>query len=1016
MRIVIDYQGAQSGGSRNRGIGRYTSALTRSLIKLSEGDEIILLLNGAFADTVAPIREEYAGLLPQENIIVWHPLEPIGHIQRENDDRRKASELLREALIATLSPDALLITSHFEGSGDNGATTIGLLPRNYVTGIILYDLIPYIYRSIYLSAPVVERWYEERIGNLTRADLLLAISESSRQEAIDMLGFADRNAVNISTAADSHFRPLHLDGKDRADLLARYGITKPFVMYTGGIDHRKNIEGLIAAFAKLPKNVRRSHQLAVVCSIRNEDGPRLQELARSAGIEEGGLVLTGFVPEQDLVALYSICKLFVFPSWHEGFGLPALEAMHCGAPVIAGNRSSLPEVIGSEEALFDPRSEKSIREKMLEGLSDEAFRKRLVENGARRAAMFSWERVGKRALQAIRTAVAERKEPAEVEISGRRRPKMAMVTPLPPAHSGIADYAATLIRGLIRFYEIDVVLASGKTTDDPFILANCNILTDEEFHRAHQNYDRVVYHFGNSDHHNYIVDLLKEIPGIVVLHDFFVSDLSSWREHLGGVHGNWGYDLHESHGLGALIARHTNPDLFSVINTYPCSHSITRNAISVLCHSDEAKSLQIEWNGEEAARDWHVVPMVRHKPRLESRRQSREKLGLGADEFVVCAFGILGRSKLNHLLIEAWLGSRLARNRKCRLVFVGGFGPQDYHDELRAMVPAMSGAAQVNFTGWVEAEDYWRYLASADVAVQLRGLSHGETSAATLDAMMCGLPVIANNSAALPREGQDVLHLLPEEVTADDLKRALEKMFAEPEMRRQMGEAAENYARNRHSIENSTAVFASAVERSYCGPMATWKAGLERLAGLRLGAAEVQALAERFAAALDDRRVVHLDVTALLGRKKQSFREIEQVLRPLTEAYPTLPVYAVKRVGDRYASAMSDVLQSGLFPHVHEEPETLTPKSIDLLVVIAPDDVPFARLVAEERGCRLIVLDDSADERALVVAVREAEAASAALSSYSRRFSRPAMKADADALPEPQESARAGTRREEIFS
>ena len=95
------------------------------------------------------------------------------------------------------------------------------------------------------------------------------------------------------------------------------------------------------------------------------------EFAREEGLEEGELILTGFVPEEDLLACYRACKLFIFPSWHEGFGLPALEAMLCGRAVIAANTSSLPEVIGREDALFDPFDTDAIVRKMAQVLSDD---------------------------------------------------------------------------------------------------------------------------------------------------------------------------------------------------------------------------------------------------------------------------------------------------------------------------------------------------------------------------------------------------------------------------------------------------------------------------------------------------------------------------------------------------------------------------------------------------------------------------------------------------------------------
>ena len=124
-------------------------------------------------------------------------------------------------------------------------------------------------------------------------------------------------------------------------------------MYTAGIDHRKNIEGLIHGYALLPDEIRRNHHLAIVCAAQAESISAIKQHARKQGGEDEFL-LTGFVSDEDLLVLYNICSGFCFPSFHEGFGLPALEAMQCGAATIGSNASSIPEVIGRTDALFDP--------------------------------------------------------------------------------------------------------------------------------------------------------------------------------------------------------------------------------------------------------------------------------------------------------------------------------------------------------------------------------------------------------------------------------------------------------------------------------------------------------------------------------------------------------------------------------------------------------------------------------------------------------------------------------------
>lgn len=390
MRVIIDMQGWQSTGSRTRGIGRYTLSLAKGIVRFRNNHEVFIALNGLFPETIEPIRVTFNGLLPQECIRVWYAPEPVCAMDPGDDPRRLAAELLREQFLVSLSPDVVLVTSLFEGLGGAVVTSIGLLSSEVPNAVIFYDLIPYIYRDFYLHNTVTERWYQNKLDHLRRADLLLSISESGRKEAVDHLGFNEQQVYNISAAAEECFCPAEVSDEVRSHLASQYGLVRPFVMCTGGIDHRKNIEGLITAYALLPVNLRRNHQLAVVCAASQTDRERLYKLASKTGLGDNELILTGFLPEEDLLACYRACKTFVFPSLHEGFGLPALEAMCCGKSVIASNTSSLPEVIGRADALFDPFETSTIAGKMMQVLSDDAFRKELEHHGLEQAKKFSW--------------------------------------------------------------------------------------------------------------------------------------------------------------------------------------------------------------------------------------------------------------------------------------------------------------------------------------------------------------------------------------------------------------------------------------------------------------------------------------------------------------------------------------------------------------------------------------------------------------------------------------------------
>ena len=197
MRIVIDLQGAQSTGSRNRGIGRYSLSLAQAIVRNRGGHEVMIALSDLFPDTIEPIRAAFDGLLPQESIRIWTAPGPVNAADPSNTWRREVAENLREAFLASLRPDIVLISSLFEGLGDDAVTSIGVFSQSFPTAVTLYDLIPFIHSQLYLENPIAENWYLKKIDHLRRADLWMAISESSRREGIEYLGLPENRVVNV---------------------------------------------------------------------------------------------------------------------------------------------------------------------------------------------------------------------------------------------------------------------------------------------------------------------------------------------------------------------------------------------------------------------------------------------------------------------------------------------------------------------------------------------------------------------------------------------------------------------------------------------------------------------------------------------------------------------------------------------------------------------------------------------------------------------------------------------------
>jgi glycosyltransferase involved in cell wall biosynthesis len=399
MRIVIDMQGAQT-ESRFRGIGRYTISFAKALVLNGPQHEILLLCNGLFPDSIESIRGEFCDILPKENIVTWFSPFPIYASDEGNDWRRGVSLLIRQHFIESLKPDIVHISSMFEGYFDDAVVTLNPSAGNYLNSAILYDLIPLIHQNEYFgSNPAYRRFYMQQLDALTKADIFLAISEHTLQEATELLEIPEDKIRCIYGAADPSFRKIKIDVDEKEELFKRLGIVGKCILYTGGADVRKNLTRLIRGYAALPEPTKAEYQLVLAGKMPDSVLYQLKSVASECRLLGDRVIFTGYINEVDLRYLYNLCDIYIFPSWHEGFGLPVLEAMSCGAPVICSNNTSVIEVCGRIDATFNPLVEEEITAKLYELICNEASRADLIQYSLERSKLFTWDRVAKLALE-----------------------------------------------------------------------------------------------------------------------------------------------------------------------------------------------------------------------------------------------------------------------------------------------------------------------------------------------------------------------------------------------------------------------------------------------------------------------------------------------------------------------------------------------------------------------------------------------------------------------------------------
>ncbi len=249
----------------------------------------------------------------------------------------------------------------------------------------LHDIILIRSAADYYS-PRRARMYARRLQKRVReVDHIITVSEFSRRDIIDWSGVSENKVSVVYNGVPEQFRPVE-DETELEDVRARYGLPRRFVLAVGSTEPRKNIRTAIEAFA-LIRRVRPELSLAVT----GVDYCRVGSGSAFAGLDPEGVIFAGYVRDADMPALYSLAEALLFPSLYEGFGLPPLEAMACGTPVVTSSTTSLPEVAGDAAMLVDPTSAGELAAALEMVLDSDSVRRELVKKGLRRAAQFSWE-------------------------------------------------------------------------------------------------------------------------------------------------------------------------------------------------------------------------------------------------------------------------------------------------------------------------------------------------------------------------------------------------------------------------------------------------------------------------------------------------------------------------------------------------------------------------------------------------------------------------------------------------
>lgn len=369
MRIGVDYTAAVRQGA---GIGRYTRGLFRALAALDRENTYRLFVAARGVAVLAPaspnFRMRRVPLTDQEVSFLWQRLRlPV------------PMELLLGSMDLFHSPDFVLPPT--------------LRARTILT---VHDL-SFMRVPEYAHPSVREYLMRSVPHSIRRADLVLAVSASTQRDLIELLGVPEERLQVICEGVDDHFRLVEDEDALRA-VRRRYRLGRPYVLGVGTLEPRKNFAGLVEALARLWERRHLDHELVIVGQ-RGWLYEPIFERVRSLKVEERVRFL-GFAADEDLPAIYTLASCLAYPSFYEGFGLPVLEAMACGTPVVASRASSLPEVAGGAALLVDPHNVEELAEAVDRVLHDEALRAEMRAAGRRQAQGFTWERAARELLAA----------------------------------------------------------------------------------------------------------------------------------------------------------------------------------------------------------------------------------------------------------------------------------------------------------------------------------------------------------------------------------------------------------------------------------------------------------------------------------------------------------------------------------------------------------------------------------------------------------------------------------------
>lgn len=787
MRILIDGQTFQT-PEIHRGIGVYIKNTINQMVKISCAIDWFIAVSDP-----KNLKELDPWVRSRLHVIVSDEFIPGTDYGRNLAYTEKTQEIIRrEQIDAVWIPNGLMVNVLF--------LSHSLTCPVFVT---VYDLIPYIFPVKEWPKNITEE-YQRRLQLLKDQDniRLLMISEATRQ---DWIHYMDDNrsesTVTFLSADAKIFYHKRIKNKKTGD--------NPYILFTGGFDYRKNIDGAISAFAKARKEhcddpEFLKYKLIIVGKYDEQTKQKYERFIASQKVTEN-VRLTGYISDEELAKLYQQADIFFFPSLYEGFGLPILEAMLGGAYIVSANNSSLPEVCSGYATLFDVDDSGQMSEALYTGYCNS--KNETQEDIDRRqeyALGFSWDHTAKLTLEMIEQSVTEEVIPDE-------KPSLAVFTPWPDQETGIANYESKMIPYLSKYFDITVFTGAPARKEANAATRVCPL---KAFVSEKNRFTYRLFQIGNNvSFHKDIFEMLEREGGIAEIHDYVLSpfffsaygkDSKRFEKLLIA-----GYGEEKGKGFAEIARRiHNHPD----IGICPMSETVVALSDKTIFHNQWSRD---KMQGKNVYTIPHPsFPMEEPDPETQSRCRSKyiNKYDISESDTLISCFGWVNRNKRPDIVLDAI--KRLKSNGyKVKMVFWG----ENNEDYLWGSIKDRGLDEQVFVSGYLSREEYYTALEMTDIVVNLRYPSMGEASGTLCEAFQMGKPTIVSDLNQYQEYPDEVCWKLPVCNSEDELLSVyIAYLIDHPEVADALGKNARAYAKYTLDPERIARLYYQCITREGC--------------------------------------------------------------------------------------------------------------------------------------------------------------------------------------------------------